>query len=100
MTDNRTSLSETSINGLRSVYNGVKYFGSGSAHKHQLDEEKKLLNRQKELDKKMKEAAYLLEEGTNRLNKGLKSGVLLEIYATKLLIMGDREKFTLNNEKR
>ncbi|CAF1530611.1 unnamed protein product [Adineta ricciae] len=33
ITDNRTLLSETSINGLRLVYDGVKYFGCGSAHK-------------------------------------------------------------------
>jgi hypothetical protein len=33
ITENRTPLSEASINGLRLVYDGVKYFGSGSTHK-------------------------------------------------------------------
>lgn len=33
LTENRTLLSEKSINGLRSTYDAVKSFGSGSAHK-------------------------------------------------------------------
>lgn len=32
VTENRVSLSEASINGLRLVYDGIKYFGSGSPH--------------------------------------------------------------------
>jgi len=33
ITENRSRLSESSINGLRLVYDGVKYFGSGSVHR-------------------------------------------------------------------
>ncbi len=33
ITENRSGLSESSINGLRLVYDAVKYFGSGSVHK-------------------------------------------------------------------
>jgi hypothetical protein len=33
ITENRSSLSESSINALRVVYDGVKFFVSGSAHK-------------------------------------------------------------------
>jgi hypothetical protein len=33
VTENRSSLSESSINGLRLVHDGVKYFGSGSIYK-------------------------------------------------------------------
>ncbi|CAF1507253.1 unnamed protein product [Rotaria sp. Silwood1] len=147
VTDDRTLLSETSINGLRLVHDGVKYFGSGSTHKvpitsdminvvkksssnyrdelliaktanniysktnnnnkeliqierqQQIEEEKKLLDKQKDLDKEMKEAEYLIQEGTNRLENGLKNGSLSEIYAAKLLIAGGHEKITATNEK-
>jgi hypothetical protein len=33
ITENRASLSETSVNGLRLVYDGIKHFGSGLPHK-------------------------------------------------------------------
>ncbi|CAF0764829.1 unnamed protein product [Adineta ricciae] len=33
VTENRSSLSESSVNGLRLVHDGVKFFGGGSAHK-------------------------------------------------------------------
>lgn len=65
----------------------------------QLDEEKKLLDKQKDLDKEMREAESLIEEGTDRLDNGLKNGSLSEIYAAKLLIAGGHEKLTSANEK-
>ncbi|CAF3686215.1 unnamed protein product [Rotaria sp. Silwood1] len=65
----------------------------------QIEEEKKLLDKQKDLDKEMKEAEYLIQEGTNRLENGLKNGSLSEIYAAKLLIAGGHEKITATNEK-
>ncbi|CAF4107403.1 unnamed protein product [Rotaria sordida] len=144
--ENRSSLSESSINGLRLVYDGVKFFGSGSAHKvpittdiinmvkksssnyresliaaklavaihknnensnkiiqnekqQHLDEEKVLLDKQKTLAHQMKEAEYLIDEGTNRLEGALKSGVFSEVHAAKLLIAGGREKLTSINEQ-
>ncbi len=162
ITENRALLSEASINGLRLVYDGVKYFGSGSAHtvrllmssfdvtmyfilqvpissdminivkkssrnyheelmtakvaidiydkqnnnesirneRHeQLEKEKTLLDKQKALENQIKEAEFLIEEGTNRLEKALKNDVLSEAYAAKLLIVGGREKLTSVNEQ-
>jgi midasin (ATPase involved in ribosome maturation) len=43
-----------------------------------LEEEKKLLDKQKDLGDQIKEAEFLIEEGTNRLEKALKNGSLSE----------------------
>ncbi|CAF1203448.1 unnamed protein product [Rotaria sp. Silwood1] len=144
--ENRSSLSESSINGPRLVYDKVKLFGSGSAHKvpittdminmvkksssnyregliaaklaiaihnneennnkmiqnekqQHLEEEKMLLDKQKTLAHQMKQAENLIEEGTNRLEGALTSGVFSEVHAAKLLIAGGREKLTSINEQ-
>ncbi|CAF2749157.1 unnamed protein product [Rotaria sp. Silwood2] len=64
-----------------------------------LEEEKVLLDKQKNLAHQMKEAEYLIEEGTNRLEGALKSGIFSEVHAATLLIVGSREKLTSINEQ-
>ena len=65
----------------------------------QLEEEKKLLDKQKNLDNQRKEAEVLIQEGSNRLNGALTSGLLTEVQAANLLIVGGREKLSSVNEQ-
>ncbi|CAF0943836.1 unnamed protein product [Rotaria sordida] len=57
LTEERTLLSEKSINGLRGIFDIVDFFGDGSVHK---------------LQSEQKAAQMLLEEGNQRLENALK----------------------------
>ncbi|CAF4661877.1 unnamed protein product [Rotaria sp. Silwood2] len=96
---NRSLLSDTSINGLRSTYDGVKFTGNGSSHKalyesrtEILKEEEELLIKQSDLQRELNQTTSIITDGSKRLQLALKNKNSLDIDRATILIDGGDTK--------
>ncbi|CAF2072025.1 unnamed protein product [Rotaria magnacalcarata] len=123
--DDRSSLNEASINGLRATKAAVKFFGGGKVHavpatstliskvkdaysRYTKDneqqqklikkEETQLINEQKTLQEELTKATNMLEEGTTRLAAAMKNKKFDDIGTAEVLVTAANAKLIKNNE--
>ncbi|CAF4148664.1 unnamed protein product [Rotaria magnacalcarata] len=123
--NDRSSLNEASINGLRATKAAVKFFGGGKVHavpatstliskvkdaysRYTKDneqqqklikkEETQLINEQKTLQEELTKATNMLEEGTTRLAAAMKNKKFDDIGTAEVLVTAANAKLIKNNE--
>jgi len=128
VTDDRSLLSETSINGLRATRDAIKFFGNGKAHevlitkdllkcvrsahsryRQDLEQKRKLreqhdngnhlYDKQISLYNDLTNIQKLFDEGTERLTKALSNKNFKEIETAQLLLEGGNKKLAQTNSQ-